>query len=71
MIIETTDVNDELPYKKIETGDAWKVNIEFVNPSLDYKYKNNLFTDKDLSDRGILQLKSYIFIVVQATKLQM
>ena len=52
MIIETTDVNDELPYKKIETGDAWKVNIEFVNPSLDYKYKNNLFTDKDLSDRG-------------------
>ena len=52
MVIETTDVNDELPYKKIETGDAWKVNIEFVNPSLDYKYKNNLFTDKDLSDRG-------------------
>jgi len=52
MVIETTSTNDELPYKKIERGDAWKVNIEFVNPSLDYQYENKLWTAKDLSDRG-------------------
>lgn len=55
MIIETTDANDELPYYKKEVPDTdsnWLVNIEFVNPTLDYKFENNLFTQKDLEDRG-------------------
>lgn len=51
MVIETTDVNDILPFKK-NNGDGWTVNIEFVNPTLDYEYNNDLWTQKDLDDRG-------------------
>lgn len=39
-IIETTDINHELPYKKIETGDAWTVNATFINPYLDYLWES-------------------------------
>lgn len=51
MVVETTDVNDTLPYRK-NNGDGWLVNIEFVNPTLDYEYENDLWTQKDLTDRG-------------------
>lgn len=51
MVIETTDANDVLPFKK-QNGDGWLVNIEFVNPTLDYEYNNKLWTNKDLEDRG-------------------
>lgn len=51
MIVETTDVKDTLPYKKME-GDAWTVNIEFVNPTLDYEYENNIWTNEDITSRG-------------------
>lgn len=53
MVIETTDASDELPYfKKESSGSNWIVNIEFVNPTLDYEFENNLWTTKDFSDRG-------------------
>lgn len=51
MVIETTDANDVLPFKK-QNGDGWLVNVEFVNPTLDYEYNNKLWTNKDLEDRG-------------------
>ena len=51
MLIETVDTNDELPYKK-QSGKGWSVNIDFVNPTLDYEYENNVWTVKDLEDRG-------------------
>lgn len=51
MVVETTDPEDILPFKK-QVGSGWKVNIEFVNPTLDYEYENDLWTQKDLDDRG-------------------
>lgn len=45
MVIETTDPRDErLPYYK-DSGDAWTVNVEFTNPSLDLAYKKGIVTD--------------------------
>lgn len=51
MVIETTDAEDVLPYLK-SNGDGWTVNIEFVNPTLDYEYEHDLWVQKDLDDRG-------------------
>ena len=51
MVVETTNSDDVLPYKKME-GDAWSVNIEFVNPTLDYEYENNIWTNEDILSRG-------------------
>ena len=50
-VIETTDVNNTLPYVKM-SGDAWKVNITFVNPSLDYLYNNGGFSLEQCKDLG-------------------
>ena len=44
LVIETTNPQDErLPYFK-DDGDAWTVNIEFTNPSLDAAYTKGLVT---------------------------
>lgn len=50
-IIETTDAGDTLPYVKM-SGDAWKVNITFVNPTLDYIYSNGGFNQKEITESG-------------------
>lgn len=51
VVIETTDADNMLPYVKMD-GDAWKVNIDFVNPTLDYIYNNGGFSNKEISEAG-------------------
>ena len=52
MLVETVANDDQMPYYKCGQNVPWKVNVEFVNPQLDYLYENNLIDSTMLTNYG-------------------